>query len=556
MRDNKISQGTVVILSLWLVVNLISAGLIQIYGDEAYYWVYSQKLDFGYFDHPPCTAILIKLGYAIFPNEIGARLPFILLNTITLYLIRKQCKNVSDTLFGLASFSILAFHILGFVAVPDAPLLFFAVLFLIYFERYLNEDSPLVWIGLVLGILGMLYSKYHGILIIIFCLIPHSKLLSRKSFYYILGVSLIGYLPHILWQFNHDLPSVQYHLMDRNSEWKIDYFFEYLFGQPAFYGLISGFLLFYYSILTKANTKFDRSLKSMIIGFFGLFLALSFRGRIEVNWTYPIAIPLMILALPVIQQKKRLLNWFYGFCILSILAGFGFRYHAYTPSFPKRSHIGKLFWKNKEFTEEVDSLTNGMPVIANSYQIASILSFYRPDSPIVHSLNLDSRSNQFDYWDFADNLEGKDVWFVNHHLDEGIPLKWNGIREEKLTLIKKFKNFSGYAIEPSDAQFNGNSCETIQVNLDYIWKSPKPRKTKTSAENTFLSYTLAKNSGGISQWLFHKEKVLLNALNNLEDQTIQIFLPEENGEYQISFILLTEGIGKWHVTQPYQLIVE
>ncbi len=52
----------------------MQSGLTELQDDEAYYWVYSHFLDWGYFDHPPMTALLIKMGYAIFHNELGVRL--------------------------------------------------------------------------------------------------------------------------------------------------------------------------------------------------------------------------------------------------------------------------------------------------------------------------------------------------------------------------------------------------------------------------------------------------------------------------------------------------
>ena len=55
----------------WLAVLLIQSLTTELFDDEAYYWVYSRFLDWGYYDHPPMIAALIKVGYAIFPNALG-----------------------------------------------------------------------------------------------------------------------------------------------------------------------------------------------------------------------------------------------------------------------------------------------------------------------------------------------------------------------------------------------------------------------------------------------------------------------------------------------------
>jgi hypothetical protein len=40
--------------TLLLVIQAINTDLI---GDEAYYWMFSENLDWGYFDHPPMVAV-------------------------------------------------------------------------------------------------------------------------------------------------------------------------------------------------------------------------------------------------------------------------------------------------------------------------------------------------------------------------------------------------------------------------------------------------------------------------------------------------------------------
>jgi len=39
-------------LGLLLVLNVMQAWLTELDPDEAYYWIYSRQLDWGYFDHP------------------------------------------------------------------------------------------------------------------------------------------------------------------------------------------------------------------------------------------------------------------------------------------------------------------------------------------------------------------------------------------------------------------------------------------------------------------------------------------------------------------------
>ena len=77
----------------WLIINLLNAFFTQLYTDEAYYWVFSNHLAFGYFDHPPMIAVIIKLGYFIFQNEFGVRLFSIILTSFSFWIIYKLSET-------------------------------------------------------------------------------------------------------------------------------------------------------------------------------------------------------------------------------------------------------------------------------------------------------------------------------------------------------------------------------------------------------------------------------------------------------------------------------
>ena len=82
-----------VFYSVWLLLHFVQAFNTELFDDEAYYWVYSRFLAWGYFDHPPMIAILIKAGYAIFHNELGVRLFSIILTTSSLFITERLIAN-------------------------------------------------------------------------------------------------------------------------------------------------------------------------------------------------------------------------------------------------------------------------------------------------------------------------------------------------------------------------------------------------------------------------------------------------------------------------------
>ena len=170
---------------LFSIINLLQAYLTGLHPDEAYYWVYAQFLDWGYFDHPPVVALFIKGGVSIFQNTLGLRLFTVLSFALSIYVLWLIVKNylANTWLFILFVSSILIFHVYSFITTPDVPLLLFSVLFLYYYQQYLKEDK-IKW-ALTLGLIcaGLMYSKYHGVLLILFILLSNFGLFKRKSFY-------------------------------------------------------------------------------------------------------------------------------------------------------------------------------------------------------------------------------------------------------------------------------------------------------------------------------------------------------------------------------------
>src|SRR5690606_41643713 len=91
----------------------------------------------------------------------------ILFSMYFLWLIVSQYTD-NIRLFIVLFLSVLIFHVYSFIITPDSPLLFFSVLFLLLYQRYLEKNSFGLAILLGLVCAGLLLSKYHGILIIFF----------------------------------------------------------------------------------------------------------------------------------------------------------------------------------------------------------------------------------------------------------------------------------------------------------------------------------------------------------------------------------------------------
>lgn len=75
-----------IIASVVLIINGIQASFTELLQDEAYYWYYAQKLEWGYFDHPPFVAFL-ALASRLLKNELGLRVLSVVLNLASYVLV-------------------------------------------------------------------------------------------------------------------------------------------------------------------------------------------------------------------------------------------------------------------------------------------------------------------------------------------------------------------------------------------------------------------------------------------------------------------------------------
>jgi 4-amino-4-deoxy-L-arabinose transferase-like glycosyltransferase len=170
--------------------------------------------------------------------------------------------------------SSLFLNIYSFLSIPDTPLLFFTALFFYIYRRYLQNEKLYNVIALAVVTTLLLYSKYHGILIIGFTICSNPKLFYRKSFYITLFISIILFMPHIVWQYQNNYPTLKFHLFDKESTFKLQNVISYVSEQL---GVTGSIFLLLFSVLLKCKTSFQKTLKFNVIGVFVFFLFSSFK---------------------------------------------------------------------------------------------------------------------------------------------------------------------------------------------------------------------------------------------------------------------------------------
>jgi len=421
--QNKISKQTYFILGfllIWAILNLLSAAFTGLAHDEAYYWMYSKNLDWGFFDHPPAVALMIKAGYFLFENAFGVRLVNVLTGCISLFLLWKICSKYGEDFLLFVSLisGIIIFHAYGFIVVPDGPLLASSIFYFWALDKYLNSDKIKYILVLALSVTLMLYSKYHGFLILLFTIIAAPKLLTKKSFWLVTLCSIILFLPHIIWQVKNSYPSLQYHLLGRgNRAYNISFSLNYILGILLISGPLVGFILWVAFFKVRVTSKWERILKYNVLGVVIFFFFSSFRSKIEPNWNIPVVIPLLILSYKYLKEKFILRNWIIILGGITFVIGLFLRvYLANDFIFNEVSTHLKVrneFHNWDTWAREIAVKAKNRPVVfLNSFQNTSKYIFYTNN--LAHSYNgVSYRNNQFDLWDTEAKIQGKDVLIVS-----------------------------------------------------------------------------------------------------------------------------------------------
>jgi len=407
----------------WLALAIIQARYTELLDDEAYYWVYSKFLDWGYFDHPPMVATLIKAGYFLFHNELGVRLAFLSLNTFSLLLIEQLLDKKNPLLFYGVVLSLAVLQLSGFVAVPDTPLIFFTALFFWCYRKFLARPSLQYTFLFGLITASLLYSKYHAVLIIFFVLVSNLKLFARYQTYIVGVVALVCFAPHLWWQYQHDWVSFRYHLFESNvNPYRISHTLDYIVGQILLAGPFAGVILLPAAFLYQSKTVFDRSLKFTLIGVYTFFLLSSFRGKVEANWTSPAIVPLIILSHNFLSDKTRSLainleKWLFRILPITVILVLCARLAMIFDLVPIKQ-IKQQYHGWHRWPQMMKGKTNGLPVVfENSYQRASKYWFY--SGQMTYSLNwYRERRNNYNFWPIEDSIFDKPVFILDiHNLD-------------------------------------------------------------------------------------------------------------------------------------------
>ena len=218
-------QTIKLIIIICFFIKLILANYIPFLNDEAYAIAVSQNFSWSFFDHPP-VGFWSSLIFSKFTDEslFFYRLPFILYGLATTIVIYKLGKETGNSYLGLWSallYNLAPFYFFSgsLFIVPDASLNLGIVLVGYCLVKLHNTSKNYNFLLLLLGFsLALCFaSKYQGYLLGLGSLIVFyysSKKLSflkNPVFYLCILISITGLLPTLIWNYQNNWISFQFH---------------------------------------------------------------------------------------------------------------------------------------------------------------------------------------------------------------------------------------------------------------------------------------------------------------------------------------------------------
>ena len=462
---------------------IILVGRVELFFDEAYYWVWSQHLSPGYLDHPPFVAWIICISTSILgKTELGIRMPFIVfssLTTILVYYLAYEILRNKKMAFWSAFYVRLLplFNIISILAIPDNPLFFFWTLYAILIYRAIKTDEKKYWYyaGIVFGF--SLLTKYFGFFLPLitfsFIFLTNRKLLFKKELYLSHLIGFLMFSPDILWNLSHGFASFKFQfshgLMSGGHT-----FYNLSFLAKALLITVSPITLltsiwgiifsFYRGFLRKERRFLYISLYFLIP--FMTFSFSSLRSRPEAHWPF---VSFIFSGIPVVYTIFLHLRGRYlralqkpGSYLIRVAMSILILINTLIFASPLNANITKaITYFYNRVSEKETGLETGFkqlaekaekykdyPILTPNYHIASELAFYMDSSNLcIYSIDFKTRPSMFRYWINDSNFIGQEVIFITysgHH--PPADMFENLIKLEEILIKPDPSEFRGFTV--------------------------------------------------------------------------------------------------------------
>jgi 4-amino-4-deoxy-L-arabinose transferase-like glycosyltransferase len=303
--DRRLVRNTALTIVALVALRLAAAAWTPLTFDEAYYWMWSQHLAGGYYDHPPMVAVAIRLGTMISGDtELGVRLVSIVLALPMSWAVYRTAAilfggvRVATTAALLLNVTLMA-AVGTLIVTPDAPLLVASSFVLFYLAKVLETGRGAWWLAVGTAVGAALLSKYTSLffgpaILIWLVAVPKLRRWLISPWLYLGGlVALAIFAPVILWNADHHWVSFIKQIgRARIEDFRPAFIGELIPTQIAFATplvFILGAMGLYALLARKAGAPAARVLiNATFWTIVAYFIWHSLHARVEANWFAPV----------------------------------------------------------------------------------------------------------------------------------------------------------------------------------------------------------------------------------------------------------------------------
>jgi 4-amino-4-deoxy-L-arabinose transferase-like glycosyltransferase len=414
-------------------------------GDEAYYWDWGRRLDWGYFSKPPMIGWLMGLAGRLSGNEEWAlRLAPLVLGTFSLIAIQRLARAMFDARAAFLAALLVVLTpgnaALNLLFTIDAPLVLTWTLALLFFWRAVEKPASWtgwLWLAMAIG-LGSLSKQMmlvFPVLMVVFAAIsPQDRALLRNARMWtaiVIGAAFLA--PVLIWQQANGWPTLS-HMKEhfevgnpaasappglaQHASW----FFQFPLIQAALYSPVTWLVMILVLVAAvRAWKSLDRRAALLVVfsaPALAVFYLMALRQDVHANWPAVFYIAAFVLTAACINGAAC------GFSISEkwrrwgrIGVGIGLGMTLMTYIFPLLSRPAGLAghdaldpfarlrgWKEAgarqgEFLKNVPHPERTFVVVFGHRHYASEAAFYMPQQPRVYRWQADGRRmSQYELW--------------------------------------------------------------------------------------------------------------------------------------------------------------
>jgi len=420
-------KRALLVAALMTLARVPIAALLDLCPDEAYYWVWSKRLDWSYFDHPPMVAWLIAAATRVFGDSpLAVRLPslaaaFVVQASLawTAFLLAPPArKERAAFLTALIAGAVPATHAAAVINTIDSPAAAFWSLTLAFLAAAIFAKKTWGWYAAGVALGCALLSKYTtvtlgGSMALLALFDAETRRALRTPHPWMAAVICIAvFSPVIAWNASHEWGSFKFQLGHGTArEGGASSFGGFVVAQLGILTpMLAALLGVHFLKAGHAETRQgDRFLTAAIAPTALFFAFMAARSRPEANWSalawLAAAVVGGLAAARFVDSSDSRAHWARGLVgatvVVGAVASIALSVHAVHPLVTmKRDRFVREFhgWKARVDAATAVAGENGV-LLGDGYQTASELAYHsgRLDDVGVARRPKD-RISMYDFW--------------------------------------------------------------------------------------------------------------------------------------------------------------